>query len=110
MLRAEVDATPVSLDNSAAGQDVLQEAPVGGLAGVLEQLRQKGGHLRTEDDQDGRHHVEFCIKEYFDSKLESVSCLKYWEKQDLEFGSHRVKGALCRLARYFNKSFCRDKL
>lgn len=105
MLRAEVDATPVSHDNSAVEQDVVQEAPVGGLAGVLEQLRQRGGHLRTEDEQDVRHQVDFCIKEYLDSKLESVSCLKYWEKQDLEFGSHKVKGALCRLARYFFKYF-----
>ena len=70
-----------------------------GLAGALEQLRQKGG-LRAESIENGDQEEESCIKEYLDSKLESISCLKYWEKCDLDFGSHRAKGALCRLARF----------
>ena len=40
------------------------------------------------------------MKEYLNSQLEEVACLKYWEKQEKEAGSNRVKGALCRLARY----------
>ena len=84
------------------------EAPIGGLAGALEQLRQKGG-LRAESIENVDQEEESCIKEYLDSRLESVSCLKYWEKYDLEFGSHRVKGALSRLAR-FVLVFCRNKL
>jgi hypothetical protein len=98
-LKAEVEASPVSHDNTAEDQDVLVEVPIGGLAGALEQLRQKGG-LRAEGIENGDQEEESCIKEYLDSKLESVSCLKYWEKCDLDFGSHRVKGAFCRLARF----------
>ena len=94
-MKAEVEASPVSHDNTTEDQDVLVEAPIGGLAGALEQLRQKGG-LRAEGIENGDQEEESCIKEYLDSKLESISCLKYWEKCDLDFGSHRVKGALCR--------------
>jgi hypothetical protein len=75
------------------------EAPVGGLAGALEHLRQQGG-LGAERIENCGQEEESIIKEYLDSKLDSVACLKYWEKFDLDFGSHQVKGALCRLARF----------
>ena len=108
LFKAEVEASPVSHENTTVDQDVLVEAPIGRLASVLEQLRQKGGQ-RAESIENGDQEEESCIKENLDSKLESVSCLKYWEKFDLEFGSHRVKEALCRLAR-FVLVFCRNKL
>ena len=42
---------------------------------------------------------ESCVREYLDAKLESVSCLKYWERRENEVGNHPVRTALCRLAR-----------
>ena len=99
MLKAEVAAEPVSHENSAE-QDAIQEVPARGLAGALEQLRQQGSQSRMGDDEGGSTSTEeHCIKEYLEAKLEQVSCLKYWEKQHKEFGSHKVKEALCRLAR-----------
>ena len=102
LLKAEVDATPSSRDNSVGEEDVI-EVPASGLAGVLQQLRQKGSQARVLDGGgvDGNQADEaFYIKDYLDSKLETVACLKYWEQQEKDMGSHRVKAALCRLARY----------
>ena len=85
------------------GQEDVIEVPASGLAGVLQQLRQKGSQARVLDGGgvDGNQADEaFYIKDYFDSKLETVACLKYWEQQEKDMGSHRVKAALCRLARY----------
>ena len=42
---------------------------------------------------------ESCVREYLDAKLESVSCLKYWERRENEMGNHPVRTALYRLAR-----------
>ena len=92
MLKAEVAAEPASHENSAE-PDAIQEVPARGLAGALEQLRQQGSQSRMGDDE------EHCIKVYLEAKLEQVSCLKYWEKQHKEFGTHKVNEALCRLAR-----------
>ena len=47
------------------------EAPVGGLAGALEHLRQQGG-LGAERIENCGQEEESIIKEYLDSKLESV--------------------------------------
>jgi hypothetical protein len=101
LLKAEVASEPASQQSSATEErEGVQEVPAGGLAGVLAQLRQQGSQARMGDDSGSQANEEHYLKEYLDTKLEEVSCLKYWEKQDREFGSHKVKGALCRLARY----------
>ena len=101
-LKAEVANEPLSQQGSASeDSEVFQEVPSGRLAGVLEQLRQQGSQARMTDDSGGHHgNEEHYLQEYLDTKLETVSCLKYWENQDKEYGAHKVKGALCRLARY----------
>ena len=98
LLKAEVVSTPSSPESP---DEELQEVPTDGLAGVLEQLRQRGSQTRGVDGNvDGTQlNEEFYIKEYLDAKLETVSCLKYWEKRELEVGNHPVRTALCRLAR-----------
>ena len=101
LLKAEVASEPASQQSSATEErEGVQEVPAGGLAGVLAQLRQQGSQARMGDDSGSQANEEHYLKEYLDTKLEEVSCLKYWEKQDREFGSHKVKSALCRLARY----------
>ena len=69
MLKAEVAAEPASHENSSE-PDAIQEVPVGGLAGVLEQLCQQGSQSRMGDDEGGStSNEEHCIKEYLEAKL-----------------------------------------
>ena len=102
MLRVELEAQRTQTDlhlPQIADQGDAQTLPLTGLAGVLDKLRQQGNQHRALVD--GVDKVESHLKEYFESKLETVSCLKYWEKQELEFGSHGVNGAMCKLARKY---------
>ena len=94
-LKAEVAAGPPSRQNSGEddavqGDQVLEHAAQG-LEGVLQELRRTGCQARGVGDNE--------IKKYLTSELETVACLKYWEKQEKEFGNHKIRGALCRLAR-----------
>ena len=96
LLKAEIDADPTSQQNSGEEQDIVPE-PAQGLAGVFQQLRQRGGQgqgeaTNTETEED-------CLKKYLDAELETVACLKYWEKQERE-DNNKIKSALCRLARF----------
>lgn len=101
MLKDEVSAEPVSRHHSGHQQDVEQVQPPGGLAGVFEQLRQKGTEQRRAGgDQVNHQNEEYYLNEYLNSKLETVACLKYWENQEKEAGSNKIKKALSRLARY----------
>ena len=102
MLRVELEAqqTDQPLPQITDQGDV-QTLPLTGLAGVLDRLRQQGSQQSAPDVDESGDKVERHLKEYFESKLETVSCLKYWEKQELEFESHGVNGAMCRLARKF---------
>lgn len=95
-----MDAEPTLGQNSEdEDTEVLEVAPVGGLAGVLDKLRQQG-QARMEVDERGNHgSEEFHIREYLEARLETVACLKYWERLELDFGAHKVKAALCRLAK-----------
>ena len=79
----------------------LNSTPTSGLAGVLEQLRQRGSQSRGVEGAVVVNQLseESCVREYLDAKLESVSCLKYWERRENEVGNHPVRTALCRLAR-----------
>ena len=95
-MKAEIDADPTSQQNSGEEQDIVPE-PAQGLAGVFQQLRQRGGQgqgeaTNTETEED-------CLKKYLDAELETVACLKYWEKQERE-DNNKIKSALCRLARF----------
>lgn len=95
-------AAPNSPPDNPEVEEELQEVPAGGLAGVLEQLRQRGTQSRGVDGVEAgiQDNEAFYIKEYLDAKLETVSCLRYWEKRENEVGAHPVRAALCRLARY----------
>ena len=102
-LKDEAAAGPPSRRNTAqpdAQPEVQQVLPVQGLAGILHQLRQQGCQERGVGEQDGTNREEFYLQKYLADELESVSCLKYWEKQEREFGNHKIKGALSRLARF----------
>ena len=99
-LKAEVAAGPPSRQNSgeddAIQGDQVQQHAARGLEGVL--LRRTGCQARGVGDNEIRDE-EYYIKKYLTSELETVACLKYWERQEKEFGNHKIKGALCRLAR-----------
>ena len=102
LLKDEATAGPPSRRNTAQPdvQPEVQVLPVQGLAGILQQLRQQGCQERGVGEQDGTNREEFYLQKYLADELESVACLKYWEKQEREFGDHKIKGALCRLARF----------
>ena len=102
LLKAEVVVAPNPLPDNPEVEEELQEVPAGGLAGVLEQLRQRGAQFRGIDGVEAgiQTNEEFYVKEYLDAQLETVSCLRYWEKREHEVGAHPVRTALCRLARY----------
>jgi hypothetical protein len=74
--------------------DIVNE-PLQGLADALSQIRERGG-----GETDTANREEHYLQLYLNDELQSVSCLKYWQKQDKNFGNHKVKGALCRLARF----------
>ena len=101
MLRVELEAQLTDQPLPQIDQGDVETLPLTGLAGVLDKLRQQGAQDRALDVGEGGDKVESHLKEYFESKHETVSCLKYWEKQELEFGSHGVNGAMCRLARKY---------
>ena len=64
-------------------------------------MRQRGSQARGVEGAGvvNQLNEESCVSEYLDAKLESVSCLKYWERRENEVGNHPVRTALCRLAR-----------
>lgn len=99
LLKAEVSSDPASRHNSGQDQDVVLEQAADGLAGVFQQLRQRGGQERV-GETDREQNEEYHLQKYLESELETVACLKYWEKQEKEFSNHKFRGALCRLARY----------
>ena len=103
LLKDEVNAGPVSRRNSD-GPDVQPEVqhvqPLQGLAGALSQIQERGCQERGAGEADTTNREEHYLQMYLNDELQSVSCLKYWQKQDKDFGSHKVKGALCRLARF----------
>ena len=41
------------------------------------------------------------LKKYLNSPLETISCLKYWERQEEHHKDKKVTSALCRLAKKF---------
>ena len=96
LLKAEVEAEPTSHHNSGGEQDCTPEQPALGLAGVFQQLRQRGGPGQGSSSET----EETCIKKYLDSELETVACLKYWESQATEAANNKFKAAFCRLARF----------
>ena len=98
-----MSAGPASRGNSAgnvAEPEVQQVHQLGGLAGALHQLREQGCQERGGGQAAAANTEEHYLQMYLNEELETVSCLKYWEKQDRDFGGHKVKGALCRLARF----------
>ena len=101
-LKAEVAAGPPSRQNpgedDAIQGDQVQVHAAQGLEGVLQELRRTGGQARGVGDDEIRDE-EYYIKKYLTSELETVACLKFWERQEKEFGNHKIKGALCQLAR-----------
>ena len=97
LLKDEVNAVP-TIAEPQAQPDVQEVQPVEGLAGALNQIRQRGDQDRNGAEAAAADMEENCIQMYLNAELESVSCLKYWEKQDKEFGYQKFKGALCRLA------------
>ena len=98
LLKAEVEAEPTSHHNSGGEQDFTPEQPALGLASVFQQLRKRGGHGQGEETSNETE--ETSIKKYLDSELETVACLKYWEKQATEALNNKFKAAFCRLARF----------
>ena len=98
VLKAEVSAEPVSHDNTT--HEIVQAQPTEGLAGVLQQLRERGSLARAEEGEGRTQAEEYYIQKYLDAQLENVYCLKYWEKKENTPGLHKVDKALCRLARY----------
>lgn len=80
--------------------DIQHVQPAGALAGVLYQLSQRGSQDRSGGQAATYDMEEHFLQMYLNEKLETVSCLKFWEKQDHEYRTHKFKGALCRLARY----------
>ena len=74
--------------------------PLQGLADALSQIRERGCQERGGEETDTANREEHYLQMYLNDELQSVSCLKYWQKQDKDFGNHKVKGALCRLARF----------
>ena len=102
LLKAEVALGPDLVHIRGAENEEVQVQPAAGLAGIFQQLREKGGNPQGPEGDIGGHHQseEFFLQEYLNSKLETVSCLKHWETVDKECGNHRVKGAICRLARF----------
>ena len=91
LLKAEVQAEPTSHHNSGGEQDFTPEQPA-------LRLRQRGGHGQGEETSNETE--ETSIKKYLDSELETVACLKYWEKQATEALNNKFKAAFCRLARF----------
>ena len=98
LLKAEVASEPVPVLNSGSDQDLVLDQPADGLAGVFQLLRGRGGQGRGGERQ--AETEEIHLQKYLDSELETVACLKYWENQEKEFGSNKMRAALCRLARY----------
>ena len=50
---------------------------------------------------EGRSNAEETeLKKYFNSPLETVSCLKYWERRE-QLTTNKVMSAICRLAKRF---------
>ena len=93
VLKAEVSTELVS-------HEIVQAEPTEGLAGVLQQLPERGSLARAEEREGRTQAEEFYIQKYLDAQLENVYCLKYWEKREKTSGLHKVDNALCRLARY----------
>ena len=98
VLKAEVSAEPVSNENS--GNELMHAEPAEGLAGVLQQLRDRGSQARAGEGEERTQPEEHFIQKYLNAQLETVSCLKHWEKVERTPGLHKVDRALCRLARY----------
>ena len=101
LLKAEVLSQPIPTQTTdeVSEQDLYHAQPTEGLAGVFQQLRERGGQERGGGRQAETEEVH--LQKYLDSKLETVACLKYWETQEKEFGVNPIRAALCRLARYF---------
>ena len=95
-----MSAEPVSHDNTT--HEIVQAEPTEGLAGVLQQLRERGSLARAEEGEGRTQAEEYYIQKYLDAQLENVYfyCLKYWEKKEKTPGLHKVEKPLCRLARY----------
>ena len=93
-----MSAEPISHENTT--HELVQAEPTEGLAGVLQQLCERGSLARAGEGETRTQPVEHFVQKYLDAQLETVSCLKYWEKQDKSPGLHKVDKALCRLARY----------
>ena len=81
------------MSRSSSGPEV-QRKPVEGLAAAFQHLKDRSQPTTGQED------VEVQVKRYLNSPLETVSCLKYWEKQAKEAGNNKFKAALCRLARF----------
>ena len=88
--------------SSPKSSDIVNE-PLQGLADALSQIRERGCQERGGGETDTANREEHYLQMYLNDELQSVSCLKYWQKQDNDFGNHKVNGALCRLARF---DFC----
>ena len=54
--------------------------PAEGLAGVLQQLRDRGSQARAGEGEERTQPEEHFIQNYLNAQLETVSCLKHWEK------------------------------
>ena len=74
--------------------------PAEGLAGVLQQLRDRGSQARAGEGEERTQPEEHFIQKYLNAQLKTVPCLKHRETVERTPGLHKVDRALCRLARY----------
>ena len=70
VLKAEVSAEPVSHDNTT--HEIVQAEPTEGLAGVLQQLRERGSLARAEEGEGRTQAEEYYIQKYLDAQLENI--------------------------------------
>lgn len=92
LLVFQVAEGPCSSNNS--GQEVDHRKPIEGLAAAFQHLKERSKPFEGQDD------VEEQVKNYLNSPLETVCCLKYWERQESQNKNKTIQ-ALCRVAHKF---------
>ena len=88
MYHFQVDEGPLS--RTSSGPEV-QRKPVEGLAAAFQHLKDRSQPTPGQED------VEEQVKRYLNSPLETVSCLKYWERQESQDKNKTIQ-TVCQLA------------
>lgn len=81
------------MSRTSSGPEV-QRKPVEGLAAAFQHLKDRSQPTPGQED------VEEQVKRYLNSPLETVSCLKYWERQESQNKNKTIQ-AMCQLALQF---------